>query len=242
MPCCGGESTVNAPFLPDWRFMRPGMASRQEAHRRRPVPRLYLVTETVDDGQVVAPSLPEALTAVDIAAVLLRLPADLEPGLIRRVEAVARPVQASGAALILDGYPDLAAKSVADGAHLTGVDILKAEIGRLKPAWIAGAGGLKTRHDAMLAAEIGADYVMFGEPSADGPNPTFAAVLERITWWSEVFEVPCVGFANALDEVGPLAQAGADFIALGEFVWKDGDGPAAVVREAARHLRLVELV
>ena len=34
----------------------------------------------------------------------------------------------------------------------------------LKPERIAGCGGLATRHDAMLAAEAGADYVMFGEP------------------------------------------------------------------------------
>ena len=38
----------------------------------------------------------------------------------------------------------------------------------LKPARIAGCGRLATRHDAMLAAEAGADYVMFGEPDAAG--------------------------------------------------------------------------
>jgi thiamine-phosphate pyrophosphorylase len=219
------------------------MASRQEARHTRPVPRLYLVTDIVDDGLVLAPGFTEALTAGDVAAVMLRLPTDLEPAaLTRRVEAVARPIHTAGAALILDGHPEFVARSVADGAHLTGVDILKAEIGQLKPDRIAGAGGLRTRHDAMLAAELGADYVMFGEPSGSGTNPGFAAVLERVAWWSEVFEVPCVGFANSLEEVGPLVQAGADFIALGEFVWKDGDGPAALIREAARHLRLVELV
>src|ERR1700693_6062670 len=33
------------------------------------------------------------------------------------------------------------------------------------------AGGLHSRHDAMLAAEVGADYVMFGEPDAAATFP-----------------------------------------------------------------------
>ena len=40
----------------------------------------------------------------------------------------------------------------------------------LKPERIVGVGGLATRHDAMLAAEQGADYVMFGEPDQVGAN------------------------------------------------------------------------
>ena len=56
----------------------------------------------------------------------------------------------------------------------------------------------------MLAGERGADYVMFGEPDADGQRPSFEAIIERIEWWAEVFDVPCVGFAATLDEIGPL--------------------------------------
>ena len=48
-----------------------------------------------------------------------------------------------------------------------------AAVASLKPDRIAGCGGLATRHDAMLAAESGADYVMFGEPDdADTGRPS----------------------------------------------------------------------
>ena len=78
----------------------------------------------------------------------------------------------------------------------------------------------------MLAAEAGADYVMFGEPDASGRRPSFDAIVERVAWWAEVFEIPCVGFAGTLDEVEPLAAAGADFVALGDCVFAmDADGP-----------------
>src|ERR1700704_6299966 len=85
----------------------------------------------------------------------------------------------------------------------------------LQPQRIAGCGGLITRHDAMLAAEVGADYVLFGEPDQDGHRPAFEAVAERVTWWAEIFEPPCVAFAATLAEVNGLAAAGADFIAVG---------------------------
>ena len=77
---------------------------------------------------------------------------------------------------------------------------------------------------------------------AGGRRPGFSAILERVAWWAELFEPPCVGFAAALDEVAPLARAGADFVALGDFVWANPSGAAAIVAAAASHLNTVEPV
>src|SRR6202035_5562468 len=103
----------------------------------------------------------------------------------------------------------------------------------LKPDRIAGAGGLRSRHDAMLAGEASADYVMFGEPDRRGGRPLLDAIEERLTWWSELFEQPCVGYAASLDEVAPLAHAGADFVALGDWIWTQAEAPAAAIAAAA---------
>jgi thiamine-phosphate pyrophosphorylase len=196
-------------------------------------PRLYLVTEPVMEPDEIAPGLAAALRAGDVAAVLLRLaPAD-ERTLINRIKALAPLVQERDAALILDGYPDLVARSGADGAHLTGIEALQAALPTLKPSRIAGVGGLHTRHDAMLAGEANVDYLMFGQPEA-GVCPPLEATLERVAWWAEVFQLPCVGYGRSADEVGPIAAAGADFVALGSFVWTDPDGPEAAVRASAR--------
>ena len=86
-----------------------------------------------------------------------------------------------------------------------------------------------TRHDAMLAAEADADYVLFGEPDLNGERPSLSAIEERVSWWAEVFQPPCVGYATSLDEVAALAAAGADFVAVADFVWDDPRGPAAAV-------------
>ncbi len=132
------------------------MASRPHpTPSRRPAPRLYLVTPVVAEPAAFVGQLAAALGAADIAAVLLRLaPAD-ERTLINRIKAIAPAVQERGAALLLDGHPELVSRSGADGAHLTGSDGVKEFIGGLKPERIAGVGGLASRHDAMLAAEVG---------------------------------------------------------------------------------------
>jgi thiamine-phosphate pyrophosphorylase len=218
------------------------MASRQEASEIRPAPRLYLVTETVDDAGAMVRALESALGAADVAAVLLSVPRRGENDLVKLIKAVAPAVQGRDAALLLQGHPELAGRAGADGVHFAGVEALQAAISSLQPARIAGAGGLVTRHDAMQAAEAGADYVMFGEPDAAGRQLDFHTVVERVAWWSEVFQVPCVAFAADLDQVTTLAEAGADFVAIGGFVWDYADGAAAAVAAAAERLHRVELV
>jgi thiamine-phosphate pyrophosphorylase len=197
-----------------------GTGSQTSAARREPA-RLYLVTPPLGDAGPIADDLSRALNAADTAAVLLLLDDGEERALIERIETLRILIQSNGAALLLDGHPELVARTQADGAHLTGIEAFTAAAPGLKPKYIAGCGGLATRHDAMRAAELGADYVMFGEPDREGGRPGFEAVLDRVTWWAEVLTIPCVGYAADLAEVETLARAGADFVALDPAVWRD---------------------
>jgi len=216
------------------------MAKPQPAEAQRPAPRLYLATPAVEDAAAFGDVLRATLAAADVAAVLLRLRPAGERDLINRVKALADVVQPTGAALVLDGFAEIAAKAGADGAHLTGIEQFTAAVDSLKPARIAGCGGLHTRHDAMLAAERGADYVMFGETEAGGRRPSFESIAERIEWWAALFQIPCVGYAAGLHEVGALAAAGADFVAVGDDIWNDPRGPAAALAAAAGQLAVPE--
>lgn len=212
------------------------VASRgNPAEIRQPVPRLYLVTpQAVSD---LAGRLTEALGAADIAAILLRTPDDSDKhGMVNEAKALAPMVQGKGTALLLEGTADLVARAGADGAHLHGVESLKLALPALKPDHIAGCGRLATRHDAMLAGEAGADYVMFGEPGMPQQRASFQAIQERVAWWAELFEIPCVGFAQSFEQIEPLAAAGADFVAIGDFVFADRRGCAVAVADAARRL------
>jgi thiamine-phosphate pyrophosphorylase len=216
------------------------MATRPKRVEPRPAPRLYLITPPIADASAFTATLAEALSVGDVAAVLLRLAETDERGLINRAKALAPVVQDKGAAHLLDGRADLVARAGCDGAHLTGIEAFNEAVERLKPDRIAGCGGLASRHDAMVAAEADADYVMFGEPDAAGSRPSFAAIEERVAWWAEVFEIPCVGYAAAIEEITPLVKAGADFVALGDWLWRDPQQVAATLGRIAPLLRLPE--
>jgi thiamine-phosphate pyrophosphorylase len=203
----------------------------------RPVPRLYLATPEVDDLSPSMASLPGLLAGADVAAVLLRLKPTDQRTMISRVKALAPAIQASGAALLLDGHVELVARAGADGAHLTGIAALEEALPSLKPDRIAGVGGLTTRHDSMAAGELGADYVLFGEPDALKQRPSMEAIAERLQWWAELFEPPCVGFAASREEAYEFAAAGADFVLVGDLIWNDERGAAAALMDVAQIIR-----
>jgi thiamine-phosphate pyrophosphorylase len=202
----------------------------------KPRQRLYLVTPPISDPAPFAGELERALGAGDIAAVLLRLADDGERALIERAKHIAAVVQPRDVALVIDNRPEIVAPAGADGAHLSGVAKLAAALALLKPERIAGAGGLRSRHDAMLAGEAGADYVMFGEPDRNGRRPSFEELEERLTWWADLFEIPCVAYAAGKEEVAPLVRTGADFIALGDWIWSGPEDAAKAIAAAAASL------
>ncbi|MBB3772431.1 thiamine-phosphate pyrophosphorylase [Angulomicrobium tetraedrale] len=176
-------------------------------------PRLYVLVPAlpVADAARMADGLRRASGEVDIAAVLLRAGADQPATALRPLVAASQDI---GAACLIEADAALGATLGADGAHLDGNEALKAALPALRPDGIAGAGGLRSKHDAMTAAEAGADYVMFGEPDAQGRRPPFETTLERAEWWVQLFEPPCVAYARTLEEVVALVAIGADFIAV----------------------------
>jgi thiamine-phosphate pyrophosphorylase len=185
-----------------------------------------------DEPQAINESLAAGLAANDVAAVLLRLtPAD-DRALINRIKALAPTVQDRGAALLVEERADLVARAGADGAHLNGSAALVAAMPLLRPQRIAGAGRLPSRHDAMLAAEAGADYVMIGEPDSAGRRASLEAIVERVAWWAELFEIPCVAYAERFEEMGALCGAGADFVAIGDAAFSDPRGCAMALADA----------
>ncbi|WP_407166888.1 thiamine phosphate synthase [Bradyrhizobium sp. ORS 111] len=202
----------------------------------RPAPRLYLATPPVDEPAQLAAELADLLAAADVAAVLVRLSETDQRTMISRVKALAPAIQNAGAALLIDGHPELVARAGADGAHLSGLATMEDALPSLKPDRIVGVGGLATRHDSMAAGEAGADYVLFGEPDANGQRPSVEAIAERLQWWDELFEPPCVGFAVSREEAEAFATAGADFVLVGDFVWADPRGAKAALIDVGEAL------
>ena len=208
-----------------------------------PRTRLMLVTPPVLDPGAISFRLMQAFAGGDVAAVLLRLAPGDERSLTERVKALAPPVQAQNVALVVEASAQVASRGGADGVHVTeGVEAIAEARSSLRQERIIGVGGLRSRHDAMDAGEAGVDYVMFGEPRPDGSLPPLPAVLERASWWAEIFETPCIAYAPDAESVPALVETGAEFLALGEWLFAEGvdiraevaAADAAIAAHAAR--------
>jgi thiamine-phosphate pyrophosphorylase len=185
-----------------------------------------------------------------------RLKAALEPGIATafqlRVKDVgehelarlAEPLQAICAqaevTFIVNDSISLAKRLGADGVHLgqSDGDVREARA-VLGPGAQIGRTCHDSRHLAMEAGEAGADYVAFGafyptttKPSNYRPDPAI------LSWWSALFEIPCVAIGGITpDNATPLIDAGADFVAVCQAVWRNDD-PEAAVRAFAGVLAL----
>lgn len=178
----------------------------------REAAQIYLIA---DVSANLGERLAAALDAVPVATVLLAPAAGarLEAASIKpHVEAI----QARGIAALVAGDATLARTVRADGVHLSAGPDLAARYAEareiLGTRYIIGAEGGISRHEAMELGEAGVDYIAFGRPD---PGPIDDATLDLVDWWSEIFEVPCVGFAATTpDDARALAEAGAEFVAV----------------------------
>jgi len=182
----------------------------------RPVCLPYLDVEV---GNATADVLTAVLTAIETPTVLFR-----HNGKDGFVEAELQPLvtlaQYHNAAALLADDVKLAGTLQADGVHLSSgsqvhVRYLEAR-DCLGDGRIVGACAGKSRHDAMVLGELGADYIGFGVPGAVQDQVKAKATRrDLIAWWAELFEMPCVAFnAYGDDEMAELASIGADFVAI----------------------------
>ncbi len=195
--------------------------------------RLYLITPSQIDARNFAPVLEAALDAGDVACLQLRLKDCLDDEILRAGEILMPIAQARGTAFIVNDRPDLAISLGADGVHVGQSDAPCARAREiLGKNRIVGVTCHGSRHLAMQAAEAGADYVAFGAfyPTAT-KEPDASAEADLLTWWSDLFEIPCVAIGGITPaNARPLVEAGADFIAVSSGVWNCEEGAASAVR------------
>jgi thiamine-phosphate pyrophosphorylase len=190
---------------------------------------LYLISP-LDVGGDFPQRLIRALDAAPVAAFQFRV-----KGMDQHEAArLAAPLQAICAerevAFIVNDDVALAKRIGADGVHLGQGDGSAKEAREIlgRDAQI-GVTCHASRHLAMEAGDMTADYVAFG---AFFPSTTkmteHVAGLDLLEWWQGLFEVPCVAIGGITPEnCAPLIAAGADFLAVSGAVW-DGDEVAAV--------------
>jgi len=175
--------------------------------------RLFLMPPSGTDADIIAASLTAAADAGDVACLIL--PADKL--LTDRVMPIAQ--QRDIAVLIVDDSR-FAAYEKADGVHIT-TSIEDAAAARKSLGRNASVGFVASglRHAAMEAGETDIDYIAFDLSTPAG--------VDLLTWWTPLFEVPCVGL-NPGDEVVCLdaIAAGSDFVMPPMEMWNSAEQAA----------------
>ena len=75
-------------------------------------------------------------------------------------------------------------------------------IDRMQDKMMVGAGGAKTRDDALELGEARPDYLFFGRFGYDNTPDPHPRNLTLGRWWAEMIEIPCIVLAGSDDRVG----------------------------------------
>ncbi len=202
----------------------------------KPSCQLYLISP-LDVSGTFPERLARALDAGPVAAFQFRVKGVDQHEAARLAEPLQAICRARDVAFIVNDSIPLAKRLKADGVHLGQQDgtVREAREALGREAQI-GVTCHASRHLAMEAGEMGADYVAFGaffpsetKASENRPEP------ELLTWWQGLMEIPCVAIGGITpDNCRPLIDAGADFLAVSQAVW--GGDEAEAVRSFAKVL------
>ncbi|RUX33879.1 thiamine phosphate synthase [Mesorhizobium sp. M2A.F.Ca.ET.042.01.1.1] len=142
--------------------------------------------------------------------------------------------QGAGIAVIIAGDSRIAGRVQADGIHVEAKPRELAEtIERLASKMMVGAGGAKTRDEALELGEERPDYMFFGRFGYDNKPEPHHRNLALGEWWAEMISIPCIVMGGSeLASVEAVAATGAEFVALSSAVFADGRDPAAAVAAA----------
>jgi thiamine-phosphate pyrophosphorylase len=193
--------------------------------------RLCLVTPQGVAPAEFAAMLEEALSGGDVASLFIAADPVALPDLAKAAVPVA---QAHGVAAIIADDTQLAGHVRADGVHIDGDrNDLDAAIRSFRPQRIVGAGGARSRHDAMALGEADPDYLFFGRFDGDTQPAIFDKSFELAAWWAELFQIPAIVMGGTtIASVAAARDAAIEFVALGRAVWEHPAGPRAAVKEA----------
>jgi thiamine-phosphate pyrophosphorylase len=192
---------------------------------------LYLISPPTIGADFVD-DLARAFDGGPVAAFQLRLKGLNDEAIVRAAAPLQTLCAQHDVAFIVNDSMTIAKRLGADGVHLGQGDGDPVSARKLLgPQAQIGVTCHASRHLAMEAGEAGADYVAFG---AFFPTTTkqveHHAAPEILTWWSSLFELPCVAIGGITPQNAPsLVAAGADFLAVSGAVWSHPDGPAAGV-------------
>jgi thiamine-phosphate pyrophosphorylase len=203
--------------------------------------RIVLIAPPAVATDAFAAKLSDAISGGDVASLILPPYAMDEQAFQAFAERIVPLAQEANVAAVVGGDSRISGRVRADGIHVEGGGkaALADMIDRMQDKMMVGAGGVKTRDEALALGEERPDYLFFGRFGYDSRAEPHHRNLALGSWWAEMIEIPCIVLAgNSIASVEAVAATGAEFVALSNAVFADGADPAAAIAEANRLLDL----
>ena len=178
-------------------------------------PRLFLVAPDGIDDTLLLDCAKAACAAADCATILV--------GTTATKQTVAALQELNLAVLLKDAEPRTVHHLKADGLLLSSLETFKEARAALQNESLGLLAGV-SRHDAMEAAEAGADFMAFTPSKQYAGEPI-------IGWWQDVTDVPAVAFDPVDDAT--LNPQRPDFIRPLDSMWQNAEVAAQVVSDLA---------
>jgi thiamine-phosphate pyrophosphorylase len=178
--------------------------------------------------------LRQALEGGDVASLVLPCYGLHEAAFQSLAERIVPIAQEAGVAVMIAGDTRIAARVKADGVHVeSGKQALADAIDRLQDKMMVGAGGIKTRDEALELGETRPDYIFFGRFGYDNTPEPHPRNLNLAGWWADMIEIPCIVLGGShVDSVETVAATGAEFVALSAAVFGEEADPREQVARA----------
>ncbi|WP_455476903.1 thiamine phosphate synthase [Bartonella sp. B41] len=207
--------------------------TKQKNNRTEPCPFPQLVL-TLDVRRSLNPAfLHQIMQTESFACVILYDSQSIqqdETFLQKQAHIYAKDIQDHGAALLIAEDSRIVGRVKADGLHLENhSDALENIENQKKGQQIIGIGNLRDRHSAMIAAEIGVDYLLFGKLGADKKPRAHPRNIQLAQWWAEIMEVPIiVQTGSDFTTFDEALQTSSEFIAVEEMIFSH-DNPVMIL-------------
>ena len=188
------------------------------------LPEIYLITPPITDSEIFLYKLQKVIKKNKISCVRLRLSSTKDKEIIETTLLVKKLLDQWKIPLLIENHYKIVTQLELNGVHLTdgGHSITKVRQ-ELGSNHIIGTFCGNSKHQALIAAENGADYVSIGPLAESKFSNDEKAPIDIFKWWSEVIEIPIVA-EGSIDQITMKALLKySDFIAIGNEIWDSDD-------------------
>lgn len=187
-------------------------------------PQIYLISPSEIILDKFFEKFKKIVQKVEISCLRLSLSSSLEKDIIETASNVKSLIDPLGIPILIEDHYRLVPQLGLNGVHLSnGSKSVKHVRKHLGAKYIIGAYCGNSKHNALIAAENGADYISMGPLVTQNLGNEEVVPTETFSWWSEFVEIPIVAEGALNKHIIKDLWDKTDFITITNEIWNAAD-------------------